>query len=162
MNSVSRQILCALFCATFLFLFTKCEKEGAKIPLEKGSRIVLIGNTLGYRMQTFGYFETELQVRYPEKELFIRNMCDPGDTPGFRPHAGRNQPWAFPGAEKFQTELAKNSGSEGVFETPDQWLTRLKVDVVIAFFGYNESFAGESGVENFKSELDAFITHSQS
>jgi hypothetical protein len=134
MTRISGRTLYAFSLASLLFLFTKCEKEEAKIPLEKGARIVLIGNNLGYRMQTFGYFETELQLRYPGKELFIRNMCDPGDTPGFRPHAGRNLPWAFPGAEKFQTELARNSGSEGVFETPDQWLTRLKADVVIAFF----------------------------
>jgi hypothetical protein len=47
--------------------------------------------------------------------------------------------------KRFQTELAHPSGSEGFFETPDQWLTRLKADVIIAFFGYNESFQGEAG-----------------
>src|SRR5690606_10156546 len=107
----------------------------------------------------FGHFETEMQVRYPDSLLFIRNMCDGGDTPGFRPHSGRISPWAFPGAEKFQTELAHPSGSEGHFETPDQWLTRLKADIIIAFFGYNESFRGKEGLENFKGELEAFIQH---
>src|SRR5699024_2485601 len=29
------------------------------------------------------------------------------------------------------------------------------------FFGYNESFAGEDGLENFKAELQAFIRHSK-
>ncbi|MEX2235468.1 MAG: PVC-type heme-binding CxxCH protein [Cyclobacteriaceae bacterium] len=125
----------------------------------KGSHIVLIGNNLGSRMMNYGYFETELQVRYPDSLLFIRNMCDGGDTPGFRPHSGRESPWAFPGAEKFQTELAHFSGSEGHFETPDQWLTRLKADIIIAFFGYNESFQGAEGLENYKAELDAFIKH---
>ena len=113
-------------------------------------------------MMNYGYFETEIQVRYPDSVLFIRNMCDGGDTPGFRPHAGRVSPWAFPGAEKFQTELATNSGSEGHFETPDQWLTRLKADVIIAFFGYSESFQGKAGLENYKAELDAFIKHTLS
>jgi mono/diheme cytochrome c family protein/glucose/arabinose dehydrogenase len=110
-------------------------------------------------MMNYGYFETEMQVRYPDSLLFIRNMCDGGDTPGFRPHSGRVSPWAFPGAEKFQTELATNSGSEGHFETPDQWLTRLKAEIIIAFFGYNESFEGEKGLDNYKAELDAFIKH---
>jgi hypothetical protein len=108
-------------------------------------------------MMDFGHFETELQVRYPDSALFIRNLCDGGDTPGFRPHSGRNSPWAFPGAEKFQTELGESSGSQGHFETPDQWLTRLRADIIVAFFGYNESFRGKEGLENFKSELDAFI-----
>ena len=96
-------------------------------------------------MLHFGHFETEMHLRYPNQQLFIRNMCDGGNTPGFRPHSGRFSPWAFPGAEKFQTELANFSNSQGHFETPDQWLTRLKADIILAFFGYNESFNGPEG-----------------
>jgi mono/diheme cytochrome c family protein/glucose/arabinose dehydrogenase len=139
----------------------QCSKPDAILTINKNSHIILIGNNLGSRMMNYGYFETEMQVRYPDSLLFIRNMCDGGDTPGFRPHSGRESPWAFPGAERFQTELAHPSGSEGFFETPDQWLTRLKADVIIAFFGYNESFQGEAGLENYKAELDAFIKHTR-
>lgn len=112
-------------------------------------------------MMNFGHFETEMHVRYPDSTLFIRNMCDGGNTPGFRPHASRVSPWAFPGAEKFQTELANYSDSQGHFETEDQWLTRLQADVIIAFFGYNESFQGEAGLQNYKDELDAFIQYTR-
>ncbi len=129
------------------------------LAIKKNSRIVLIGNNLGSRMINFGHFETELHLRNPDSRLFIRNMCDGGNTPGFRPHAGRVSPWAFPGAEKFQTELATYSDSQGQFETEEQWLTRLKADIIIAFFGYNESFQGPQGLENYKAELDAFIKH---
>lgn len=138
------------------------ESSSPPLNVQKGSRVVLIGNNLGSRMMNFGHFETEMHVRYPDSLLLIRNMCDGGDTPGFRPHSGRNSPWAFPGAEKFQTELAHPSGSEGHFETPDQWLTRLQADIMLAFFGYNESFQGQEGLENFKGELDAFIKHTLS
>jgi len=110
-------------------------------------------------MMNFGHFETEMHVRYPDSLLFIRNMCDGGNTPGFRPHASRVSPWAFPGAEKFQNELANYSDSQGHFETEDEWLTRLKADIIIAFFGYNESFRGQEGLQNYKGELDAFIKH---
>ncbi|MCW3112307.1 MAG: dehydrogenase, partial [Segetibacter sp.] len=119
-------------------------------------------NNLGSRMMNFGHFETEMQVRYPDSFLYIRNMCDGGNTPGFRPHSGRPSPWAFPGAEKFQTELARNSDSQGDYETPDQWTTRHKADIIIAFFGFNESFQGREGLENYKAELDAFIKHTLS
>lgn len=129
------------------------------LPLKKGAHIVLIGNNLGSRMMNYGHFETELQLRYPDSNLYIRNMCDGGNTPGFRPHASRKSPWAFPGAENFQTDLAQPSESEGFFETEDQWLARLKADIIIAFFGYNESFEGAEGLDNYKSELDAFIKH---
>ena len=132
------------------------------LQLKKNTRIVLIGNNLGSRMMNYGHFETELHLRYPEFNLYIRNMCDPGNTPGFRPHSSRNSPWAFPGAGKFQTELSVNSDSQGFFDTEDQWLTRLKADVIMAFFGYNESFEGPAGLKNYRSELDAFVKHTLS
>ncbi|MEX0275022.1 MAG: PVC-type heme-binding CxxCH protein, partial [Flavobacteriaceae bacterium] len=133
--------------------------DSPKVPLKKGEHIVLIGNNLGSRMLNFGYFETELHIRNPHKQLFIRNMCDGGNTPGFRPHSGRFSPWAFPGAEKYQGELANYSNSQGHFKTPDQWLTSLKADKIIAFFGYNESFGGQRELENFKDELSSFVEH---
>ncbi|RDV13500.1 dehydrogenase [Pontibacter diazotrophicus] len=146
--------------AVLTFQFTQLNSTALKI--QKGDHIVLIGNNLGSRMMNYGHFETEMHLRYPDSLLYIRNMSDGGNTPGFRPHASRVSPWAFPGAEKFQTELAKNSGSEGHFETEDEWLTRLGADIIIAFFGYSESFQGEQGLENYKAELDAFIKHTLS
>lgn len=133
--------------------------EAPLLDVNKDDHIVLIGNNLCARMMQFGHFETELHLRYPDYQLFIRNMCDGGNTAGFRPHSGRFSPWAFPGAEQFQTELANFSNSQGHFETPDQWLSRLKADIILAFFGYNESFAGAAGLTNFEAELEAFIQH---
>ena len=136
-------------------------KPGApsKLSIKKGSHITLVGNNLGSRMMNFGYFETELQPRYPDHELYVRNMCDGGNTPGFRPHSGRPTPWAFPGAEKFQTELANDPKTEGFLAYPDEWITTHIADIVIAMFGFDESFQGPAGVENYKAELDAFIKH---
>ncbi|MES2454225.1 MAG: PVC-type heme-binding CxxCH protein [Bacteroidota bacterium] len=146
-----------LLIALLTLQFTKSSPPS--FTLKKDTHIVLIGNNLGSRMMNYGHFETEMHLRYPDFNLFIRNMCDGGNTPGFRPHASRVSPWAFPGAEKFQTELANFSDSQGFFETEDQWLTRLKADVIIALFGFNESFEGPQGLANYKAELDAFIKH---
>ncbi|MEO5998314.1 MAG: PVC-type heme-binding CxxCH protein [Chitinophagaceae bacterium] len=132
------------------------------LKLKKGAHIILIGNNLGSRMMNFGHFETDMYVRYPDSMLYIRNMCDGGNTPGFRPHSGRPSPWAFPGAEKFQTELARNSDSQGHYETPDEWTARHKADIILAFFGFNESFQGKEGLDNYKAELDAYIKHTLS
>lgn len=145
------------------FGFFQCsgDSEPPLVEVKKDAHIVLVGNNLGSRMMNFGHFETELHLRFPDSSLFIRNMCDGGNTPGFRPHSGRVSPWAFPGAENFHTELANKSGSKGHFETPDEWLTRLEADIILAFFGYNESFEGKAGLENFKAELSAFIQHTK-
>ena len=149
-NQLQFSIACLLCVATILVQSCQSKEASLDIPIIDKEHIVLIGGNLCSRMMNFGHFETEMHLRYPEQELFIRNMCDGGDTPGFRPHSGRFSPWAFPGAEKFQTELANFSNSEGHFETPDQWLTRLEADLILAFFGYSESFEGPEGLDNFK------------
>ena len=43
---------------------------------------------------------------------------------------------------------------------PDEWITRHRADVVIAFFGYVKSFEGEAGLDNFTAELEGFVKHS--
>ena len=59
------------------------------LTLEKNTKIALVGGKLGSRMINYDHFETELHLRYPENNLMVRNMCDGGDTPGFRPHSAR-------------------------------------------------------------------------
>ncbi|MEX0779058.1 MAG: PVC-type heme-binding CxxCH protein [Balneolales bacterium] len=163
MKKGTKALINLLCIAVVGFCSVQCaQSDSPTLGIETDSRIVLIGNNLGSRMMNYGHFETEMQLRYPDNSLFIRNMSDGGNTPGFRPHASRESPWAFPGAEKFQTELATNSGSQGHFPTPDEWLTQLKPDIIIAFFGYSESFQGEEGLENYKAELEAFIQHTKS
>ena len=133
------------------------------LKLEKGSKIILLGNNLGSRMLNYGSFETEMYVRNPDLDLIIRNMCDGGNTPGFRPHSARTlkDHYAFPGAENFNPKT-KTSAANGFCESEDKWLSRLKADTIIAFFGYTESFAGSAGLENYTKELDAFIKHTLS
>ncbi len=152
-------IILVVFFTTFISIrFT--QPNTSLLQIKKGAHIILVGNNLGSRMMNFGHFETELHLRYPDSQLYIRNMCDGGNTPGFRPHSGRPTPWAFPGAEKFQTELARKSDSQGQLESPDEWNRRHKADIILAFFGFNESFEGKKGLDNYKAELDAFIKHS--
>ncbi len=123
-----------------------------------GERIVFVGNGLAERDVYYSRMETELHLRYPNEKLFVRNMGRPGDTAGFRPHPARKSQWAFPGAAQFHPELAQHNGI-GFFPTPDQWLTHLQADTIVAFFGYNESFDGPAKASNFEAELEAFAKH---
>lgn len=132
------------------------------IEPQQGERIVIIGAGIASRMTKFGHFETELHLSFPESELVVRNMADEGNTPGFRPHPGRNYEYhfAFPGAKELvKEEFQIDTKSEGHFESPDQWLTRLRADTIVAFFGYNSSFDGEAGLERFKKEFEGFVKH---
>lgn len=148
--------------ALALLLFQCSEpKPTPVLTLEENDHILLVGNNLCSRMMEFGHFETELQLRFPEHDLFIRNMCDGGNTPGFQPHSARMDAWAFPGAEKFYDNslLSRDSDSRGEYPTPDEWFTTLEADVILAFFGYNESFNGPEGIDDFKAELKAWVDY---
>lgn len=109
---------------------------GAELDLQPGDHIGIIGNTLGERMQHEGWLETLLQHRFPEHELAVRNMAFSAD------------------------ELTVRQRSAG-FGTPDEWLTNTGTDVVFAFWGFNESFAGPAGLEKFKQDLTDFIKHTR-
>ncbi|MCB1226324.1 MAG: dehydrogenase, partial [Verrucomicrobiales bacterium] len=139
---------------------TSARSQAVAAP-EEGEHIVLIGNGLAERDVHYSQFETELHLRYPNAQLFVRNMGHVGDTPGFRPHPSRESQWAFPGAETYHPDKQIHHG-KGFFPTPDQWLTHLKADTIIGFFGYNESFDGPSKVANFEAELDAWVKHTLS
>ncbi len=155
----SKFLRSSLYLLFVLFAFS-CTPDKT-LELQKDASIALVGNNLGSRMMEFGLFETEMHLRFPDSTLFIRNLCDPGDTPGFRPRSASKDPWAFPGAEEFQDEYATYSDSQGFLEKPDQWLTRLKADIVVGFFGFNESFQGKDKLQNFKDELEAWVIHSK-
>ena len=151
---------CIMVWCLSLFLLLGCtDDESQLIEIQDGSSIVMVGNNLCSRMINFGHFETELYLRYPQNDLKVRNMCDGGNTPGFRPHSGRNSPWAFSGANDYQDEFANNSRSQGHLATEDEWLTDMAADVVIAFFGFNEAQFGSEGLDLFQAELEAFVEH---
>ncbi len=101
------------------------------LELDRGSRISIIGNTLAERMQHDGWLESMMHAGL-NRDLVIRNLGFSGD------------------------ELTTRLRSKD-FGTPDEWMKRLQTDIVFAFFGYNESFADEAGLEAFEKELTEFI-----
>ncbi len=133
------------------------------LPLElrDGETLVFVGNGLAERMEHYNFFETLLQQQFAGKQITFRNMGFPGHTPGYRPEAGNDDPWAFPGAAAFHPEIKGHFGI-GHYPKPDEWLTIVGGTTIVAFFGFNESFDGLAGVENFKNELTAFVNHTRS
>ncbi len=133
MHSRTRRIV--ITTATFALLLSLAAPGLAqKLELKKGDHISYVGNNLADRMQHDGWLETLIQARFPNHDLSFRNLGFTGDEIDKRPRSNN-------------------------FGTPDHWLTRCKTDVVFAFFGYNESFAGEGGVDAFKKKLAAWVDH---
>ncbi|MCI0638708.1 MAG: HEAT repeat domain-containing protein, partial [Gemmataceae bacterium] len=111
-------------------------QSAAPLELRPGDRIGIIGNTLADRMQLDGWLETFLYARFPKHDLVFRNLGFSGD------------------------ELKVRLRSAD-FGSPDHWLKFTNTDVVFAFFGYNESFAGQQGLAKFESDLDGFLKQTQ-
>lgn len=107
------------------------------LRLEKGNRICFIGNLLLDAERRYGHLETLMHQLYPEYELTFRNLAWPADEIGLMPRPDN-------------------------FADLDQHLTYFKADVIIAAFGYNESFAGEQGLVDFEKSLAVFLSNLKS
>src|SRR5665213_1385937 len=138
--------LALVFACTAIVRAAGETQANAALEIRQGDHICFIGNTLPDRMQHDGWLETLLQSRFAKEDLSFRDLGFSGDeVEGFtdRPDSNKRQ-------------------RSDAFGSSDDWLTRTKADVVFAFFGYNESFAGPQGLEKFKKDLEGMIKHTLS
>jgi len=98
------------------------------LQLKKGDSIAIIGNTTADRLQHAGWLDTYLHATFPEYDLAFRNLGYPGD------------------------ELKIRNREEN-FGSPDEWLTKVRANVVFCFFGYNEALKGPAALDAFKKDL---------
>jgi putative heme-binding domain-containing protein len=138
---------------------TDTPRTAARLELRHGDHICIIGNTLADRMQHDGWLETLLHARFPRHNLVVRNLGFSGDELTLRLRSqsfGTPDQWLagsapVPEPNRLVTRIGVRDNR---FET-----TNTRADVVFAFFGYNESFAGKEGLAGFTRDLDAFIKH---
>ena len=110
--------------------------SAAELELKRGDRLALVGNALAEGLQHNNEWEALLHQRFPDRELAVRNL-------------------AFPGDEPFLRIRTRDFGS------PDDHLTHVGADAILYFFGYNESFAGEEGLDDFKSDMTRLVEETQ-
>lgn len=103
-----------------------------QLELKPHDRIALVGNGLAERMRLYGNFEALLHTRFPEHNLVVRNFGWPADEVG----------------------IQQRSNDYTAIDDP---LAVFAPNVILAFFGYNESFAGEAGLPKFKEDLAAWV-----
>jgi putative heme-binding domain-containing protein len=107
------------------------------LELQPGDRIALVGNTLLEREQLFGHLETLLQQRFPDLRLTFRNLAWSGDAIDWQPRPEN-------------------------FADLEQHLHHERADVVLAAYGFNESFAGEEGLPAFRKLLGEYVARLKS
>lgn len=142
-----------------LLAFAAPPVGAAPFELKKADHICIIGNTLAERMQHYGHLETLIHARFPRHDLVFRNLGYSGDELNLRLRSrdfGSPDEWLSASAPVPQRNRVKKDAPVRAnrFE-----LTNTRADVVFAFFGYNESWAGEAGLAKFKTDLADFIRH---
>ena len=119
-----------------LLMCVSVPARAQSLELKNADHICLIGNALADRMQHHGWLETLIVAKFPQLDLVFRNLAVSGDEVAFR-HRSEN------------------------FGSPDDWLTKTRADVVFAFFGFNESFKGDAGLDKFRQDLEKFLKDTQ-
>lgn len=106
--------------------------------LKDGDNVVLLGSSYIERMQANNYLETLLTSSQTNRKVTYRNLGWSGDTAG--------------------------GISRAVFGSPKDGFERLKRDVLLAKptvvlvnYGANEAFAGEAGLEEFKTQMNELL-----
>jgi glucose/arabinose dehydrogenase/lysophospholipase L1-like esterase len=142
------------------------------LKLEKGDHICIVGNTLAERMQHYGWLESMIHARFPQHELVFRNLGYSGDeidgwkNPNHRMRSrdfGTHDEWLAGSAPVPQPgKLSPRDKEPGKVSEDRFKLTNTRADVIFAFYGYNESFAGEAGLPAFKQNVEDFIKHTLS
>lgn len=102
------------------------------LVLHKGNRIAFVGNMLLERAQDFGHLESALHLSCPQDELVIRHLAWSADEVDLQPRP-----------ENFASLF--------------QHLTHEKIDIIIAAFGFNESFGGLEKLDSFKVRLTEWV-----
>src|SRR6266567_7784508 len=126
-----------LFCACAFASVRTAELPNAPaLELKPGDHVAVIGNALADRFQHSGWLETFIHAQYPNHDLVIRNLAVAGDEVAVR-HRPEN------------------------FGSAHDWLKKTQADVIFAFFGFNESFQGPTGLPKFRSDLDKFVKETQ-
>jgi uncharacterized cupredoxin-like copper-binding protein len=104
--------------------------------LNKGDKVVFIGNTLFDRGGQFPHFETLLHQAHPGLNLVVRTQAWSADEVDLMPRPDN-------------------------FGDVHQHLRAVGADVIFAAFGFNESFGGVDKLPEFKTRLAQFLTELQ-
>lgn len=111
-----------------------CASQKTELPLKlaAGDRIALIGNTLFEREVDFGALEALIQASHSGLNLAVRNLAWSADAIGLQPRPDN-------------------------FADTEQHLVHERASVILAAFGYNESFENSANDAALKERFVAYL-----
>lgn len=127
----------AFFLATVAPTILRAADQPKPFELVDGDRVVMVGNAFIERDQKYGYLETLLTSRYPDRNIIFRNVGWSGDT-------------VF-------SQVRSGSGPQKGVEALVALVLELKPTVIILGYGMNESFEGDAGLTKFVQGYNAIL-----
>src|SRR5205807_2599583 len=116
------------------------EAVAEPFELKDGDKVVWLGSTLIEREQRYGYWETALTARWPDRNITFRNLGWSGDN--------------VYGEARLAFDITKPE--LGLKRMVDLTLAE-KPTVIFICYGTNESFEGEAGLEKFEKGLEKLL-----
>ena len=123
------------------------------LELQKGDHIAFVGGGLADRQQHYGHLEAMIHKANADKALVVRNLGFSGDEVNTRHRSDE-----VPSLEYFlnmkpgdlttkvgNTQVTYHAGAD------------FHANVLLAYWGFNESFRGPEGVEAFKKNVDDWV-----
>jgi mono/diheme cytochrome c family protein/glucose/arabinose dehydrogenase len=153
-------------CVAFFALSASLHAQS--LELKKGDNVAIVGSGLADRQQHHAWLETLIHKAYPELELTVRNLGFAADEVNVHPRSDE-----VPTIEQFldmkpgtttldvgATEVSKPNGVREVkhgVQVTYHWGSDFHANVILAYWGFNESFKGEAGLADFKTALDTYL-----
>lgn len=124
------------------------------LSLRPGDHIAILGAGPIEREQHAGWLETLLQLAYPDHGLVVRNLAFSGDEVDVHPRSSGVPPTAyFLNLRPGQVTVTEPDGDKVTYCAGADF----HASVILAQWGFNESFAGPAGAEAFRRRLDAWV-----
>ncbi len=122
------------------------------IQIHKGDHIAIVGSGLADRQQHHGWLESLIQKEFAGEDLTIRNLGFAADEINVHPRSKD-----VPPVEWFLSMKKGDSTPAGQPEIIYKAGTDFGADVILAYWGFNESFRGPAGLEDFKKNLTKYL-----
>ena len=124
-----------------------------RLELKAGDHVAIVGSGLADRQQHHGWLETLIHGAFPDLELTVRNLGFATDEVNLHPRSDE-----VPTTEYFlnmkKGDLVTKVGNTEVTYKAG---TDFHANVILAYWGFNESFRGEAGLADFRKNLDEYL-----
>jgi len=142
--------LCLLAAASSFMTLARAGEPAAAQPAAKpfelldGDRVVFLGGTFFDREAKWGYIETALTSRFPDRNVTFRNLGYAGDTVRCE-------------ARTVCEGWANFGPPEEGFDRLKRLITEIKPTVVFIAYGMGESFEGEKALPQFVADYNKLL-----